>query len=209
MRRSERESQAMSRFEVLATVVALILIGVVGRTLPHIPNFAPITASALLCGAYISRRYSIPVVFVTLAAGDYVMLYVNPFGSTNFDRVYAPWDIWYSSIVYVYLSFGISALVGWYVRSHRQPGFVVLAALFCSVQFFLITNAGVWLAGAYDPGLDGLMQSYTAGLPFFRGTVMGDLFYTAVFFGGYELSRWAGRFAERYRASGPVAAGGP
>jgi hypothetical protein len=208
MRRSEREFQGMTRLEALAAVSALIVIGVVGRTLPHIPNFAPVTASALFCGAYISRRYSIPVVFVTLALGDYIMLYVNPFGSTDFDRVYAPWDIWYSSIVYVYLSFGISALVGLYVKSRRQPGFVMLAAFFCSVQFFLITNAGVWLAGAYDRGLDGLMQSYTAGLPFFRGTVMGDLFYTAVFFGGYELAKWAGGLVERHRASGPVPARG-
>jgi Family of unknown function (DUF6580) len=187
----------MSRTESVAAVVVLIVVGVVARALPHMPNFAPITASALFCGAYISRRYSLPVVFVTLAAGDYIMLYVNPFGATSFDHVYAPWDIWHSTLVYVYLSFAISALVGWYVRSHRQPGLVVLAALFCSVQFFLITNAGVWLAGAYDRGLDGLIQSYTAGLPFFRGTVLGDLFYTAVFFGGYELVKRAEALAGR------------
>jgi hypothetical protein len=57
------------------------------------------------------------------------------------------------------------------------------------LQFFLITNAAVWIGGAYDRGIDGLWQSYVAGLPFYRGTLLGDLFYTAAFFGLYELVR--------------------
>ena len=34
----------------------------------------------------------------------------------------------------------------------------------------------------------GLMLSYTLGLPFFRNTFTGDLMYTGVFFGAYELA---------------------
>ena len=41
----------------------------------------------------------------------------------------------------------------------------------------------------YARGLDGLLQSYTMAIPFFRGTLLGDLFYTCVFFGGFELLR--------------------
>jgi hypothetical protein len=61
---------------------------------------------------------------------------------------------------------------------------VTLAA---SLQFYLITNFGVWAAGAYARDLSGLGASYIAGLPFLSWTVLGDLFYTAGFFGIYAL----------------------
>ena len=33
----------------------------------------------------------------------------------------------------------------------------------------------------------GLMQCYAAGIPFVKGTLMGDFFYSAVLFGGFAL----------------------
>ena len=179
----------MSKTESLAVVVILVAVGVAARILPHIPNFAPVTATALFTGAYMTKRVSLLALLGILLLSDYALLYVNPFGSTNFNHLYAPWDLWHSTLPYVYGSFGVSALVGWYVGKHRTAGVVLVAALFCSLQFFLVTNAGVWLAGAYDRGLDGLWQSYVAGLPFFRGTLMGDLLYTSAFFGIYEMLR--------------------
>src|SRR3990172_6796441 len=166
----------MSKVQALAAVVIFVVVGVAARVLPHIPNFAPVTATALFCGVYMGRRYSLVALLVILAASDYLLLYINPFRATSFYPLYSA-------------SFGTSALVGWYIQRRRRAGVVVLAALFSSAQFFLITNAGVWAAGAYARGIEGLWQSYAAGLPFFRGTVLGDLFYTAAFFGLYELVR--------------------
>jgi len=196
----------MSKVQALAAVVIFVVVGVAARVLPHIPNFAPVTATALFCGVYMGRRYSLVALFVILAASDYLLLYINPFGATNFDRLYAPWEVWHNTLPYVYASFGISALVGWYIQRRRRAGVVVLAALFSSAQFFLITNAGVWAAGAYARGIEGLWQSYAAGLPFFRGTVLGDLFYTAAFFGLYELVRAFA--AERAAETAKAVAGG-
>jgi hypothetical protein len=123
---------------------------------------------------------------------DYLLLYVDPFGSVSFARAYEPWELWHSALPYVYGSYAISAVVGWWLRGHRsQPAFVLGAALFCSVQFFLITNAGVWIGGAYDRGISGLYESYVMAIPFYRGTLTGDLLYTALFFGLYELWRHA------------------
>src|SRR5690606_38740436 len=100
-----------------------------------------------------------------------------------------PWELHHDTLPFIYLSFGLSALVGWRVKSRTSGGDVVGASLFCSVHFSLISSAGVWAAGMYDRELEGLLQSDTMALPFFRGTVMGDLFYTAVFFGSFELLR--------------------
>lgn len=177
----------MSKGQTFVVIAAMIVIGVIGRLVPHMPNFAPVTATALFCGAYMNRRTSFVALAVILLTSDYLLLYINPFGGTSFDRLYAPWQLYHSTLPYIYLSFGLSAAVGWWVKSRRSGGYVVAAALLCSVQFFLISNAGVWLAGMYDRGLDGLLQSYTMAIPFFRGTVLGDLFYTSVFFGGFEL----------------------
>jgi len=65
---------------------------------------------------------------------------------------------------------------------------VALASLVSSVLFFLITNFGVWATGTmYVKNLDGLLQSYAMGLPFFRNTVLSDLFYSFSFFYGYRF----------------------
>ena len=177
----------MSKGQTVAVIAALVAIAVAGRLVPHMPNFAPVTAAALFCGAYMTRRQSFLALAVILLVSDYMLLYIKPYGASNFDHLYAPWQLWHSTLPFIYFSFAISAAVGWWVKSRRNSGYVVAAALFCSVQFFLISNAGVWAAGMYDRGLDGLMQSYTMAIPFFRGTALGDLFYTSVFFGGFEL----------------------
>jgi hypothetical protein len=83
----------------------------------------------------------------------------------------------------------VSAVLGWLLRDRRTAPTIIATSLACSIQFFLITNAAVWLEGAYDRGINGLWQSYVAGIPFFRGTLLGDLLYTSTFFGLYEMLR--------------------
>ena len=100
----------MSKLESVAVVIVLIVVAVAGRVLPHMANFAPVTAAALFTGAYMTRRYSLLSLLAILLLSDYLLLYFNPFGSTSFDRFYAPWDLWHRTLPYVYASFGISAL---------------------------------------------------------------------------------------------------
>jgi len=192
----------MSKSQTVVIILALVAVGVTGRLVPHMPNFAPVTATALFCGAYMTRRQSFVALAAVLLVSDYLLLYIKPFGGTSFDHFYAPWQLWHSTLPFIYASFAVSALVGWWVKSRRTSGYVVGAALFCSVQFFLISNGGVWAAGMYDRGLDGLLQSYTMALPFFRGTALGDLFYTCVFFGGFELASGFSRSLRRGGTSG-------
>jgi hypothetical protein len=82
-------------------------------------------------------------------------------------------------------------MVGTALKQDRKPLRLTVSALFWSVQFFLITNAAVWLEGWYDRDLGGLWQSYVAGIPFFRATLVSDLLYTAAFFGAYEIAKQA------------------
>jgi hypothetical protein len=57
-----------------------------------------------------------------------------------------------------------------------------------SVLFFVITNFGVWAFDAFYPKTwEGLIACYVAAIPFFQNTLIGDLLYTAVLFGGFAL----------------------
>ena len=76
----------------------------------------------------------------------------------------------------------------------------------CSASFFLASNFAVWAAwDMYPHTFSGLMMSYTAGLPFLRGTVTSDLFFSAAFFGApvfvQALSRWTRGSADDHIAA--------
>jgi len=65
---------------------------------------------------------------------------------------------------------------------------VFFLALCSSLLFFIITNFGFWLtSGIYSNNLYGLIECYIAGIPFYKGTLLGVLFYTPVLIGLYYM----------------------
>ena len=170
--------------------IFIILTAATLRLLPHLPNFAPISAMALFGGTYLNRKWAFAAPLSAMFLSNYLLLYVNPFRTPYaiFDKVYSPLLIFSIGLLPIYLSFIFSGIIGLWLKKHKTLPNIIGASLFCSVQFFAITNAAVWIGGMYDRSILGLWQSYIAGIPFFRGTFVGDLFYTALFFGAYELS---------------------
>ena len=62
--------------------------------------------------------------------------------------------------------------------------------LLFAILFFLGTNLAVWGASSYyTRDWIGLVECYTAALPFFRQTLIGDLAFVSVFFGSYAMFR--------------------
>ncbi|MFC1630124.1 DUF6580 family putative transport protein [Patescibacteria group bacterium] len=55
-----------------------------------------------------------------------------------------------------------------------------------------MTNFAVWIFTPwYQKTLSGIIQCYVMALPFFRNTLLGNMFYVSIFFGIYELvSLW-------------------
>lgn len=151
-----------------------VLIAVVARLIPHIPNFTPVAAAALFGGTYLNKKYAIVLPIVVMIISD---LFIG------FDSI--------PSRVAVYGSFLLIGFIGLYLRKHKNFTNVVLASFAGSVLFFVITNAEVWaFSGMYAKDLSGLIQSYIMGIPFFRNTVLGDLLYTSVFFGAFEVATY-------------------
>lgn len=61
-----------------------------------------------------------------------------------------------------------------------------------AIIFFLLTNAAVWAFGTmYPHTLSGLMESYTMAIPFFRNSLLGDIFFIGILVGGYEVIQTA------------------
>lgn len=158
--------------------IGLVLFGVLSRLVPHAPNVAPIGALMLFGGAYLPKKiFWLPL--LALFISDY---FIGFYGIDMF---------------YVYGSFALYGLIGLWLRSHKKPHTILGSALFSSILFFLITNFGVWAPpnNWYPHTLEGLLQSYTLALPFFRNSLIADLGYTILLFGGYELLQY---FSKRY-----------
>lgn len=173
----------------LRVAVTIVLSAVVLRLMPHIPNFAPVTAAALFGAAYLPKRYALITPLAIMALSDYALLYVSPFAHPvlNFSHVQPLGAVFTGTTAWVWGSFMISGMLGLSLRKKRGAVRIGGMSLAASAQFFLITNFGVWAAGAYARDWSGLATSYVAGLPFLKWTIAGDLFYTACFFGLYAL----------------------
>ena len=158
-----------------ALLFMLVILGFAARILPHAPNFAPIGAIAIFSGIYLPRRLAVILPLATMLLSDAIIGFYS-------------WQI----MISVYASFTLASLIGLFVRKHKQLGTMLAGTLLGSLLFFTITNFAVWLFGTmYPHTIAGLMQSYFMALPFFRNTLLGDLFYIGVLAGSYEcITYW-------------------
>ncbi len=170
-------------------IIFFIIAAILLRLTPHVPNFAPITAIALFGGAYLSKKTAIFLPLIIMVISDYLLLYWTG-NSFNFQKLISPLSLFHSTTLFVWGSFFISSLIGIYISKRKSVTNVFAASLIASIQFFIITNFGVWaMRTMYPNNLEGLIQSYIMGLPFLRTTLLGDLFYSGAFFGGFELAK--------------------
>lgn len=169
----------MERKNEFFIALTLILLGVAMRFLPHPANFAPIAAIALFSGVYLKKWYAF---FVPLMAMIFSDAYIG----------------FHNTIAFTWGSFLAVGAIGWYVQRRKNTVTVIAGALTGSVLFYVVTNFGVWLlSDLYAKSWQGLLECYTLALPFFRNTLTGDLFYTGVLFGAYELSVYLVRLREK------------
>jgi hypothetical protein len=137
---------------------------------------------ALFGGAYLGRKH---------------LAFLIPFGAMFLSDLVLGLhkDMWA-----VYVAFGITVLIGTWIRSKVKFTSVITASVASSVIFFLLTNFAAWLSSPiYPQTIAGLMQSYIAGLAFFNNgslgisfflnEIAGALFYNGIFFGIYAAVR--------------------
>lgn len=170
----------------LAVLVSAIVAAAALRLLPHPPNFTPIGAMALFSGAYLGRR---------------AIAFAAPLGALLLSDLVLGF---YAGMNFVYASLALAVLIGWALSARRSAARVGAAALASAILFFVVTNFGMWLfSGIYPNTPSGLAACYVAAIPFFQNSLAGDLFYSALLFGGFALAE---RMVPRLRVGTPSAA---
>jgi len=146
--------------------LGFIAVGLIGRVLPHLPNFTPINALVLFGALYLeNRKSSFLIVLFTLVLGDFILGF-------------------HSTVPYVYGSIALIALMGHAFRDKVSLQRFPLITCASSLLFFVVTNFGVWMTSSlYLKTIQGLSQCYLAALPFLANQMIGDLAYSALLAG--------------------------
>jgi hypothetical protein len=154
------------------TLVAMIFSAALIRVIPHPWNMTPVAALAIFSGAQFEDRwlaFALPLLAVFLS--DLVLGAFYPY-----------WWV-------VYIAHAFMVVIGFSLREKQGMGRVATASLVGSLIFFLISNLSHFLtSGFFTMTFAGLMQCYTQAIPFFRNTLLGDLFFTTVLFGTFHLA---------------------
>jgi len=163
-------------------VALMIALAALSRLLPHPYNFTPIGAMALFGGyAFQNRKYAFMLPLAAMLLSDIFL------------EIFFGWGF-HSTTPFVYGSFVLITFIGMFLR--RLPSdygtfvSITVAPMISAILFFTITNFGVWLGGSYGYSLAGLANCYVMAIPFFYGTVLGDVFYSVVLFGSYAIIKW-------------------
>lgn len=168
------------------------------RFLPHPPNFACLGALGLFAGCYFAGRKAYLVPAAALLVSDLVGQFFGVAGMGFYHPLV---------MIATYLGVTLAVPLGRWARASasgsarsqttdsRGPGGRVawqrlpLVALGASTLFFVVSNFGVWLGPWYPTTIEGLAACFTNAIPFYGYTVAGDLVFTAVMFGLFELSQ--------------------
>ena len=108
-------------------VLSVIAAGALFRFIPHWPNFTPIAAIALFGGTYLGKKYL--SFLVPLAA----MLISDIFLGLH------------AGMWAVYMAFGLTVLMGFYLRKNLTASNVAVASISSSIMFYIITNFAAWI----------------------------------------------------------------
>lgn len=126
------------------------------------PNLELSTAAAFLAAGLLRHRVAALAPLAVVAVSDLLL------GNTAI--LLFTWTAW--------AAIGAAALLTRRATGARRAVAALGLGLGGSLFFYLWTNLGVWLQGRgtfYPAGLDGLLASYVAGLPFLRPMLVGNL----------------------------------
>jgi hypothetical protein len=145
-------------------------------------NLSAVGALSLFAGSRLRQRWAFLVPLGTMIVSD--LLLIAPMNTLTPPR--SPFT-WGTPIIYA--SFLVYVFAGRMVKQDEMSGMVIGgAALLASVQFFLITNFAVWPNSTlYPQTFGGLLECYVAAVPFYRGTLLGDLVFSGLIFGVHAV----------------------
>ncbi|MCH2200981.1 MAG: hypothetical protein MK110_10810 [Fuerstiella sp.] len=133
-------------------------------------------ALTLLCGVLVRHPAIIILPLAIRLLTDSLLWYNTGYG-------------FYPSMLFDYSAYLLIALIAKYLPMSQYLK-VVAGGLVGPCLFFVVSNLGVWALwpDTYASTLAGLMNCYAQGLPFLRGSVMGNFVFALIFLGAWHVA---------------------
>ncbi|RRN77790.1 hypothetical protein EIM50_17815 [Pseudoxanthomonas sp. SGD-10] len=142
-------------------------------------NFTPVGAIALFAGTYFKdkkKAFLVPLAILLLS--DVLLSY-------KFTGSFNPY---YAGIELVYISFAIMVYFGSMIKKVNVSN-VLLASLAAVFIHWILTDIHPWLVGPYTKDFSGYLSALIAAIPFEKNLLYGNLIFSTVMYGSYEIIR--------------------
>lgn len=151
-------------------LVLLAILSAFYRILPLRPfNFTPVIGMMLTGAAFFPRRW---------------MSYIIPLGALLVSDAIIGF---HNQMWLVYGTYVLIISLGFLIRDKISAVKVLGLSLSSSLIFYLVTNFFCWYQSSiYTQDLAGLIINYTAALPYFRNSLLGDLLFSFAFIYGFQ-----------------------
>lgn len=167
----------------IVTIAVFFILLILSRFMPfwfNVPyNLSILGAVTLFGGAYLGKSLkTMALVLAGIWLSDVVI------NMQYFEGI----TLFYEGYIFTVLSYIVTIAIGYYtLRENKSTGNIIGAGMFSAIAFFIISNFGTWIGTSlYTKDLNGLLQSYIAGIPFFRGTLFGNVIFTFIFVKTFE-----------------------
>ena len=148
--------------------IGIFLALAASRFIPHPPNFTSLLALSFYVPVALGQRY-IPSLLISFLITDLVIGF-------------------HSTILFTWGSVLIIGLISRYFVSSILVR--IFGALIGATIFYIITNFGVWVGGAYSNDLAGLVTCYILALPFFGYSLVSTIIFSTIIETVYKFSKF-------------------
>ena len=172
------------RSSLIFSVILLIIVASLYRVWEGRPwGFVPQIAMALFGGAVLRDKklaFALPLLSMLVSDALYEVLFRS--GLSDIPG-------FYEGQFTNYVLFAGITFMGFWLRNLNVAR-IAGASVAAPTIYFLLSNFQVWLGGGglqRPKTFDGLLQCYTDGLPFYKGYLLGTIFFSVLLFGLYFL----------------------
>jgi hypothetical protein len=170
--------------KLLVSVVLIIVVSAIYRVSPlREYGFAPQWAIAIFSGFLFAdnKKWAFALPLLSMLLSDVLYEILFSMKLTNIQGFYG-----FGQIVN-YALFALVTCIGFFIKQLNAVK-VATASIVAPSVFFLLSNFDVWITNTgylRSKTLAGLMQCYVDGLPFYKNSIIGTLFFSTLLFGAY------------------------
>jgi hypothetical protein len=159
-------------------IYGIIVLAIASRLIPHLANLSAITALGMFAAVYLPKKQAIAIPLLARLGSDILIGFFS-------------WPL----MIAVYAAHLMGVGFGLWIKRSREESTnrwlrILFAGFGSAAAFFLITNFVAFYPSYYPQDLSGMVSAYVNGLPFLRGTVIGDVGFSVALFGSLSLVRY-------------------